>query len=429
MRLLIGLFATAFVLLCAAMIALFLGRPSSEAAGLWRTNGYGMYVDIGAVQTQIYEVTDTACQAADVFPSHRGLLRWAEGISFDAVDGRLVVNADGIYHPITAERVSKLPETCNQLQPSDPPAVVEAVYQHFNEHYPFFDLHAVDWEANTNRARALVGPDTSDDELLDILRVQLDGVRDGHVYVYTGETGFSPHPGAPWKEHYAMANAVAQDLTPVTCIPDSALCYGTLPGNVGWIRLLGMDADDARGQATAKAHAHMQTAAKALAQTKAILIDNRFNPGGSDDVSLAYAASFTKGGFEAFHKLIVTQDGLSEPIPAFVPDLPGTKLSQPVFLLNSRYTASAAEIFSIAMRELPQVTILGDPSGGELSDILNRQLPNGWQLGLSHQIYRSNADEEFEGLGIPVDEPAPFDLDGFLAGQDTVVQDLLTRLR
>lgn len=429
MRLLIGLFATVFVLLCAAMVALFIGRPATDATGLWKTDGYGMIVDIGLIQTQVYEVTDTACQAADVFPSHRGLLRWAEGISFDAVEDKLVINADGIYHPITAQRAAALPDTCSQPQPSDPPAVVEAVYQHFNEHYPFFDLHNVDWEANTDRARAMVRPDTSDAELLDILRVQLDGVRDGHVYIYTGETGFSPHPGTSWKEHHADANTVAQALTPVTCIPDSALCYGTLPGNIGWIRLLGMDADNARGQATAKAHAHMQTAAQALAGTKAIVIDNRFNPGGSDDVSLAYAASFSNGGFEAFHKVIVTPDGVSDPIPAFVPGMPGTKLTQPVYLLNSRYTASAAEIFSITMRELPQVTIIGDPSGGELSDILNRQLPNGWQLGMSHQIYRTNAGEEFEGLGIPVDEPAPFDLNGFLAGQDTVVQALLTRLQ
>jgi len=40
----------------------------------------------------------------------------------------------------------------------------------------------------------------------------------------------------------------------------------------------------------------------------------------------------------------------------------------PVILLTTRYTASAAEIFTLAMRELPQVVTLGEPTSGGLSE-------------------------------------------------------------
>lgn len=58
----------------------------------------------------------------------------------------------------------------------------------------------------------------------------------------------------------------------------------------------------------------------------------------------------------------------------------GPALSQPVILLTGPLTASAAEIFTLAMRELLQVTVLGDPTAGALCVIQDGTLPNRWTL-------------------------------------------------
>lgn len=81
----------------------------------------------------------------------------------------------------------------------------------------------------------------------------------------------------------------------------------------------------------------------------------------------------------------------------------------PVYLLTSRNTISAAETFSLAMRELPQVTLVGTRTYGSLSDSLGRMLPNGWIVSLSNEIYQSPAGEVFEAKGIAPDVKVEYD--------------------
>jgi len=46
------------------------------------------------------------------------------------------------------------------------------------------------------------------------------------------------------------------------------------------------------------------------------------------------------------------------------------------------WNGSTAEIFTLATRQFPQVVVIGEPTNGGLSDILDFDLPNGWSLGL-----------------------------------------------
>ena len=64
----------------------------------------------------------------------------------------------------------------------------------------------------------------------------------------------------------------------------------------------------------------------------------------------------------------------------------------------------------MAMRELPQVTVMGEATGGGLSDILGITLANGWLFGLSNQEYRAADGEVYEGRGVPPD--VMFEIDG-----------------
>lgn len=70
------------------------------------------------------------------------------------------------------------------------------------------------------------------------------------------------------------------------------------------------------------------------------------------------------------------------------------------------------------MRELPQVSVLGTPTAGGLSDILDAALPNGWIWGLSHQQYLDHRGAQYEKVGTPPDVTRPVDLAGFAVGRD-----------
>ncbi len=92
----------------------------------------------------------------------------------------------------------------------------------------------------------------------------------------------------------------------------------------------------------------------------------------------------------------------------------GETYARPVRLLTSRRTGSAAEILTLALSALPQVTRIGEPTLGILSDNLYKRLPNGWEVGLSNERYEAPGGELYEGRGIPPHVPAPVWVEGDL---------------
>ena len=142
-----------------------------------------------------------------------------------------------------------------------------------------------------------------------------------------------------------------------------------------------------------------------LHDTQAMILDIRINGGGYDGVGLEIARYFTSTSFDAFTKKAVTTNGSFTPEASIVidpiPDESLQYLSKPVILITSGTTASAAEIFTMTMAELPQVTLLGDNTSGELSDMLVKILPNLWTFTLSNEVYLTPGGDLYEMVGIP----------------------------
>jgi C-terminal processing protease CtpA/Prc len=75
----------------------------------------------------------------------------------------------------------------------------------------------------------------------------------------------------------------------------------------------------------------------------------------------------------------------------------------PVALLTCDSVFSGGEIFALAMKQLPHVTIIGDHTNGIFSYQLEKKLSNGWRYCLSYQIYYSADMKCYEGEGVPAD--------------------------
>lgn len=52
------------------------------------------------------------------------------------------------------------------------------------------------------------------------------------------------------------------------------------------------------------------------------------------------------------------------------------------------------------MSNLSPVTIIGEPSNGALSDVLDKALPNDWSFGLSNEVYLDQSGKSHEVTGI-----------------------------
>jgi C-terminal processing protease CtpA/Prc len=140
-----------------------------------------------------------------------------------------------------------------------------------------------------------------------------------------------------------------------------------------------------------------------------LVLDIRFNAGGYDDFALLIAGRLTDGPAVAFLK----QPRIQE-TNAFGPlhvrhvfPSAGPQASGRIILLTSGMTYSGAEIFTMATMRFANVTRVGEPTAGALSDVLPFKLPNGWEIGLSNERYFASDGVVYEDRGVPPHLPAP----------------------
>jgi C-terminal processing protease CtpA/Prc len=72
---------------------------------------------------------------------------------------------------------------------------------------------------------------------------------------------------------------------------------------------------------------------------------------------------------------------------------------------------------------------MGQTTSGGLSDILGFKLANGWDLGLSHQTYRTLDGQSFEAVGVPPDIAFPITAAPLLAGEDPLLRAAFAQAR
>jgi len=106
-------------------------------------------------------------------------------------------------------------------------------------------------------------------------------------------------------------------------------------------------------------------------------------------------------------KQIATQklrykDGYSPVLPLFI-DGSASAYTNPVYVLTSPQTGSAAEALSIATMAMDNVKRIGAPTAGALSTALEKKLPNGWSFSISNEVYMDNTGVNYENVGVPVD--------------------------
>ncbi|MEM9788559.1 MAG: S41 family peptidase [Pseudomonadota bacterium] len=409
-----------------AGISFVVSAPNATMRGIWATEGYGLYLDIGRTQIDIYEVTEISCLHSETLPAHQWLINALEEVTFATTGDQLQINVASILNPIIANRQATLPALCPQT-PDEPGTAQEnfdVLWQVMDEHYAFFELHGVDWDARQS-LRPATHAVLSDEDLFSLFQETLAGLDDGHLSI-SGPDGQVHSPSVPpdWHdERYVVRNATFAQFDQLTEIPDTGLQYGWATPDIGYIHIAGMHVDPGFNTGSiAFARDAFSEAATALENAKGIIVDVRYNPGGSDQVALAYAGFFTDTPRPALSKTIRTASGYTEPLNIVLTPQGDMHLDQPVVLLTTKYTGSAAEIFTIAMRELGQVTVMGTNTSGGLSDIGNFRLPNGWELGLSHQRYLSADGTLFEGSGVPPDITMQVELEAARTGQDTQLQ-------
>ena len=79
----------------------------------------------------------------------------------------------------------------------------------------------------------------------------------------------------------------------------------------------------------------------------------------------------------------------------------GSFYGKKIILLTNRRVFSAANMFASAMSEQPQVTLVGDVTGGGGAGPIGGELPNGWLYRFSAVAFSNTKKEDIENGVMP----------------------------
>lgn len=328
----------------------------------------------------------------------------------------------------------------------DSPAhdVFNSFWSVLDDRYAVFDvrLDGESWAAIGEEACGRLTADTGGDALFDLLLGMAEHLDDGHTTLLASELGRDESAEvSPWPHYNAAygledlveANYLDADLTAAA---SGEISWGTI-GDVGYISITSMDELNDQGiddedADVAAAAAAMQQALADLGGSAGLIVDVRANEGGHDAVSLEIAAHFAGAETVAWSEQVRDGPGhldFADPVDTRVDATRSGGFAGPVVLLTSGGTYSAAETFTLAMRVRDRVTVLGERGSGHLSDMIDHDLPNGWELTYSGERYTAADGEVYEVTGVPVDVEVPLDVAALDRGVDVQLEAALERLR
>jgi C-terminal processing protease CtpA/Prc len=121
-------------------------------------------------------------------------------------------------------------------------------------------------------------------------------------------------------------------------------------------------------------------------ECKGLIIDVRDNGGGaliySDRIASRFLEERILTGYTQYKNGSGHND-FTEPHPVYLSPSEYIRWMKPVVVLTNRHSYSATNDFVNVMRLLPQVTIMGDRTGGGSGLPFSSELPNGWGVRFS----------------------------------------------
>ena len=279
---------------------------------------------------------------------------------------------------------------------NSPQGNFEALWRIIDEQYCYLDYKQIDWDAIHDKYQPLITPDMSNDGLFEVLANMLAELKDGHVNLYSAS-----NTARYWDWYLDYPRNYDESIVEQYLGRDyrisGGLKYTILEDNVGYISYTSFSNGVGEG--------NLDEALSYLAICNGLIIDVRNNGGGNLTYSTRIASRFTNGrvltGYIQ-HKTGTGHSDFSDPEPIYLDPSDGVRWQKKAVVLTNRHSYSATNDFVNAMRYLPQVTIVGDQTGGGAGLPFTSELPNGWTVRFSASPHL-DADKQHIEFGIEPD--------------------------
>lgn len=269
----------------------------------------------------------------------------------------------------------------------------EALWSIMDEHYCFFKEKGIDWDSVHAVYQPQFNYGMSESQQLEVLGNMLAELRDGHVNLYTS-FDYSRY----WGFHENYPANYSDSLVRVYLGTDyhiaNGMQYRVLDDNVGYLRVSTFENTFGSG--------NLDEILMYFQPCLGLIIDLRNNGGGMLTSAETLAARFTDEetlvGYMR-HKTGKGHDDFSSLEKQTLKPGKGIRWHKPVVVLVNRSVFSAANEFVKYMRHFPEVTIVGDRTGGGAGLPFSSELPNGWSIRFSAcPIYDTDMTSTEDGM-------------------------------
>lgn len=299
----------------------------------------------------------------------------------------------------------------------------EAAWNRINNVYPYLEYKNINWDSIYTIYRPLAEAARGDEFFL-VLNDFLAELKDGHVYYRTKGGGevYPYYPQRHFKDRHAYSPFVVRKYfdKELRLTESSSVEYEILPGNIGYAFLSDFHEDYLLNE--------FPGVINYLKNTQGLIIDIRQKRGGAYSnveavVSYFINAPMEKPPFYWYGKLL----DLSPFQPA------GSLIyTNPVVVLINGSTFSAGELCTDVLKQLPNVTAVGDTTGGGSvgsGDEGLYFLPSGKSIEIGYIDIRRYDGLPAEWLGIPPDIRVVQTEADILAGRDKQLEYAIDMLK
>ena len=295
----------------------------------------------------------------------------------------------------------------------------EALWRIIDEHYCFFDYkqkeYGLDWNEVYRRYKPQFDAAMTKTQQFEVLANMLAELRDGHVNLYTS---FDIARNWSWQEDYPtnVSDTLIRRYLGTDYRIATGLQYRILDDQTGYLRCSSFGSELGEG--------NLDDILYYLSPCRGLIIDLRSNGGGLVSSAEQLAARFTNEkilvGYMQ-HKTGRGHNDFSKMEEQWLKPSKGIRWQKPVVVLTNRGVFSAANEFVQYMKCCPNVTIVGDRTGGGAGLPFSSEIPCGWSVRFSAcPMYdRNRQSTEF---GIDPDHFVALTDADFARGTDTIIE-------